>query len=48
MPTYEVSETVVYRIEAESEDEAEGIAVEYPEREPTYKLVELEREVYEI
>ena len=47
MPRYVVREVVEYSIRACDQDEAESIAVEYPEQDPTYELREITREITE-
>ena len=45
MKVWSVWESVEYTIEAETEEEAREIATEWPERDPSYRLLELIREV---
>lgn len=48
MPVFEVTEYLVYQIEADNEDDAEEICKEHPNLEPSFKLKHIDRIVREI
>jgi hypothetical protein len=47
MPTYTITEVCTYTITADTRADAEEIAVNYPEADPSYRLAALEREIIE-